>query len=314
MKKRIAILGATSHIAKGLIDNFCKDGEVKLNLFARSPDKIRDFLKSINCPKVCNISSFGKFAKGNYDVVINCVGIGNPALLKDTGAAIFELTETYDNLIFSYLKNHKESIYINFSSGAVYGREFNSPVNYSSVNSVNVNALDETSYYSIAKLHSEAKHRASLGFKIIDLRIFAYFSRFIDLDSHYLITGMINSIMSGKVFKTGKNNIIRDYVGPEDLYSLVCSCIKKGSNDAYDVYTRMPVKKFDILKSFHKEFGLKYKISDRYSSTSVTGPKEVYWSKNRKAKELGFKPAYSSLKLLIKETKAILGKVPGLKG
>ena len=34
MNKRIAILGATSHIAKGLISNFAKDTKYKLFLFA----------------------------------------------------------------------------------------------------------------------------------------------------------------------------------------------------------------------------------------------------------------------------------------
>jgi nucleoside-diphosphate-sugar epimerase len=297
MNKRIAILGATSHIAKGLIDNFCEDKANKLYLFARSTDRVKDFLISINCGGVCKVKPLAEFGKDQYDVIINCVGIGDPALLKDTGASILELTEAYDNLILNYLKNNKKSIYINFSSGAVYY--------------ANVNALDEACFYSIAKLNSEAKHRSYPGLKIMDLRVFAYFSRFIDLKSKYLITGIINSIRRGKVFKTGKNNIVRDYTGPQDLFSLVRCCIKKGSNGAYDVYSQKAVRKFDLLKSFHKEFGLNYDISEATSPASVTGAKEIYCSKNRKAKELGFKPKYDSLKLLIRETEDILGKRRG---
>ena len=45
MKKKIAILGATSQIAKGLILNFMKSKRVELFLFARFPKKIKDFLK-----------------------------------------------------------------------------------------------------------------------------------------------------------------------------------------------------------------------------------------------------------------------------
>lgn len=311
MNKRIAILGATSHIAKGLTDNFCKVKANRLYLFARSTDRVEDFLSNINCGSACVVKPFAEFGKGKYDVVINCVGIGNPTLLKDTGASIFELTEAHDNLILNYLKNHRESIYINFSSGAVYGREFPCAVNNASKNYISVNVLDESCHYSIAKLNSEAKHRSYQGLKIIDLRVFAYFSRFIDLKSNYLITGIINSILSRKVFKTGKNNIVRDYIGPEDLFSLVLCCIKKGSNGAYDVYSRKPVRKFDLLKSFHKKFGLNYEISEAPSLVSVTGAKEIYYSKNRKAKELGFKPKYDSLKLLIKETEVILGKRRG---
>lgn len=295
MNRKIAILGATSHIAKGLIDNFCKDRTNKLYLFARSDDRVKDFLISIHCSRVCNVKPFAEFGKDKYDVIINCVGIGNPALLKDTGASIFELTEFYDNLILDYLKNNKKSIYINFSSGAVYY----------------VNALDEPCHYSIAKLNSEAKHRLYPELKIIDLRVFAYFSRFIDLKSEYLITGIINSIRNKKVFMTGKNNIVRDYIGSEDLFSLVLCCIKKGFNGAYDVYSRKPVRKLDLLKGFHKEFGLDYEVSEASSPVSVTGAKEIYCSKNRKAKDLGFKPKYDALKLLIKETKVILGKRRG---
>lgn len=311
MNKRIAILGATSHIAKGLIDNFCRDKVNKLHLFARSAGKVKDFLMSINCGAVCKVGPLAEFGKDHYDVIINCVGIGNPALLEDTGASIFELTETYDNLILSYLKNNKASIYINFSSGAVYGREFPCAVNKASKNYISVNILDESCHYSIAKLNSEAKHRSYPELKIIDLRIFAYFSRFIDLRSKYLITDIINSIKKGEVFKTGKNNIVRDYIGPEDLFSLVCCCIEKGSNKAYDVYSRKPVRKFDILRSFHAKFGLNYEIAKMPALSSVTGTKEIYYSKYRLAKELGFKPKYDSLKLLIKETEAILGKRRG---
>jgi len=46
---RIAILGATSHIAKGLIYNFNQDKRIgKLYLFARSKDSCRIFLRILN--------------------------------------------------------------------------------------------------------------------------------------------------------------------------------------------------------------------------------------------------------------------------
>ena len=291
MNKRIAILGATSHIAKGLIDNFCTDKANKLYLFARSKDRVKDFLISISCGVVCKVKPFAEFGKDKYDVIINCVGIGNPALLKEIGASIFELTEAYDNLILNYLENSRKSIYINFSSGAVYA--------------------DAPCFYSIAKLNSEAKHRLYHGLKIMDLRVFAYFSRFIDLKTEYLITGIINSIIDKKILKTDKNNIVRDYIGSEDLFTLVRCCIKKSSNGTYDVYSKKVARKFDILKGFHKEFGLDYEISKTHIPISATGAKDVYCSKNKKAQELGFKPKYGSLELLVKETEAILGKRKG---
>ena len=50
MKNRIAILGATSHIAKGLILNFIKSKENELFLFARIPKKVKKFLQENNLP------------------------------------------------------------------------------------------------------------------------------------------------------------------------------------------------------------------------------------------------------------------------
>ena len=74
---KIAILGSTSHIAKNLIDRF---KQKDLYLFSRSRKNLDSFID------------------GNYDVVINCIGVGTPNKLKDLGTEIFRFTEYYDNL------------------------------------------------------------------------------------------------------------------------------------------------------------------------------------------------------------------------
>ena len=43
----IAIMGATSHIAKGLIDRFLHKGDDYIYLFGRTADKIQHFLAAI---------------------------------------------------------------------------------------------------------------------------------------------------------------------------------------------------------------------------------------------------------------------------
>ena len=43
----IVIMGATSHIAKGLIDKFVSNGEHHLYLFSRSAGKVQQFLDTI---------------------------------------------------------------------------------------------------------------------------------------------------------------------------------------------------------------------------------------------------------------------------
>jgi len=306
MKKRIAILGATSHIAKGLIFNFSRHTTDELYLFARSAQRVKDFLATICTCENYIIKPIDGFGKDSYDVIMNCIGIGNPASLRTAATPVFELMETYDNKILAYLQNHKKSLYINFSSGAVYGTDFSQPAGNNSKNSININAIDPSIYYSVAKLNSEAKHRYYQNLRIIDLRVFAYFSRFIDLKTQYLITEIINAIRNRNTFITGNSNIVRDYVGHEDLFSLVCACMEKPDNDSYDVYSRKPVGKFEILKSFRHEFGLNFKISRTLNFSSATGTKNYYYSVNKKANKLGYKPKYTSLKLLISETKAIM--------
>jgi nucleoside-diphosphate-sugar epimerase len=122
---------------------------------------------------------------------------------------------------------------------------------------------------------------------------------------------IINAIKERKVLLTGKDDIVRDYIGSEDLFSLVCCCIKKKMNGAYDIYSRKPVRKFEILENFQKRFGLDYKISKANKFLSSTGSKNIYCSKNKKVRKLGYVPKYNSLELLIKETEELLSKRGG---
>ena len=126
--KNISILGATGHIAKNIIFQFCKQRKYKLFLFVRSPERMQNLLKIIshdNSDKNITIKTYNKFKSGQYSVVINCVGRGDPVKLKAMGSSIFRLTERFDNLILDYLEKAPDTLYINFSSGAVYGTEFN---------------------------------------------------------------------------------------------------------------------------------------------------------------------------------------------
>ena len=102
--KKIAILGATGHIAKSLIYNFKKSDKYNLYLFARSTEKLDNFLKNINYDKKIEKIDLNDFAGEKYDAIINCIGIGDPKKLKDIGPEIFRLTEYYDNFILDYLK------------------------------------------------------------------------------------------------------------------------------------------------------------------------------------------------------------------
>ncbi|MFA5275872.1 MAG: NAD-dependent epimerase/dehydratase family protein [Candidatus Omnitrophota bacterium] len=294
MRKKIAILGATSHIAKGLILNFLKDKKNSLFLFARSPFKVASFLKE-NAPGAgCGIDGFKGFGKGKYDVIINCVGLGTPSKVIEANNSIFNLTEKFDNLALGYLKKYPKAIYINFSSGAVY--------------TISCGDLKPEHYYGVAKLWQEARHRALNKLNIVDIRVFSYFSRFIDMDSGYFITELLKSLKKNKVFLTNTCDFSRDFLSPGDLFRLISLIIKtKPFNGVVDAYSAKPVNKFKLLDYFSRNHSLKYDVIRELEIKCPTGVKEKYFPVSKRAADLGYRPEFSSLKTITSESRYILG-------
>jgi nucleoside-diphosphate-sugar epimerase len=310
-KSKIAILGSTSHMAKGLINNFLQGGGFSLHLYTRSPDKVLNFLGTIekSPDKDCVIhEGYNDFLKSSCDVVINCIGVGTLNKLRGDYTKYFTVAEEYDNLAIGCLRNNcPNALYISFSSGAVYGKDFSAPVEENTINSIRVNHVTAEDYYAIVRLYTEAKHRAFNGLRIIDLRLFSYFSRFIDLTDGYFITEVMDCILNKKVLVTNDVNIVRDYLHPEDLFSIIRKCMDAGKiNSAFDVISAKPVEKKEILDYFSLEYGLKYKISRSVSHVSATGPKNIYYSTYNKALEIGYKPNFTSMDALQQEAKHIL--------
>ena len=308
--KKIAILGATGHIAKNLISNFKSLENHDLFLFARSDEKLNNFLKNINYRNGIEKIRLDGFANEKYDAVINCIGVGDPGKVKTIGPEIFRLTEYYDNFILDYLKGNNSCIYINFSSGAAYGTNFSVPADQNMINELDVSSIGKKDNYGIVKLYFEAKHRSYEDYNIIDLRVFAFFSRYIDLNSKYFITELISCIKTGKEFITGNNNMVRDYVHPNDLFNLINICINiRKINDAFDVYSLKPVTKFEIIDYFATNYGLKYKTKSYILGENTTGIKDNYYSINKKAENIGYIPEFSSMDCVISEAKELLKSV-----
>lgn len=303
----IAVLGATGYIAMGLVRGFCLSGASRLYLFARSPDRVRDFVIRLQGESKTEICSFDRFSEFNYDAVINCIGVGDPVKLKVMSGKILTVTENYDNMIIDYLMQRPDTLYINFSSGAVYGLDFSTPVEEESRAWIDMNRLCSGSYYQAAKIYSEVKHRSLDHLRIVDLRIFSYFSRDIDLDAGFFMSELVAALKKGSVFITSPWEMLRDYVHPSDLLQLVEKCIAAGDlNDVFDVYSRKPVSKFELLEAFHSRYGLKFEIGGSCVTNTVTGLKKHYYSQNRRAGRIGYEPLYSSLDGIMEEVKFIL--------
>jgi nucleoside-diphosphate-sugar epimerase len=309
-KTTIAIMGATSHIAKGLIYHFLQDDRLCLFLFARKTEQVYGFLKKIGGKEGKNLTicaGYQTFPDRCYDVVINCIGLGTVSEEPHIYTSFFMVTEEFDNRVLSYLHKFPRTLYINFSSGAVYGKGFSEPAEKDTVNALRINGVTRDDYFTIAKLNSEAKHRAFAKLNIIDIRIFSYFSRFVDITGKYFITEMLSSIIHNKVFHTSENNIVRDYIHPDDLFALIMKCLKiKRINTAIDAYSLRPVGKREILKFFSSRYNLTYKTVKTKKYRNVTGQKIVYYSTYKKAGNLGYKPRYSSMDTLKQEVQHLI--------
>jgi nucleoside-diphosphate-sugar epimerase len=309
----IAIMGATSHIAKGLIQNFIGRGQDNLHLFSRSTGNIQKFLSEISRDKGNSLiiyTGYENFLLHSYDIIINCVGVETRNKYNCDFTRYFSVTEEFDNLAISYLKiKNNDTLYISFSSGAIYGKGFLSPATDNAVNNISVNHTALEDYYGIARLNAEAKHRAHNDLKIIDLRIFSYFSRYINLSDGYFITDVIRSIMKNKRLVIDRYNITRDYLHMEDLFSMIILCAAAGRvNRAFDVNSLNPISKQEILDYFASAYALTYEYRDKAENASATGAKNNYFSTCTHATQVGFAPRYSSMDTIKLESEIILSQ------
>ena len=293
---KIAILGATSQIAKDLIVSFSEYTDYHCILFSREPDSVCSWLHAVGLEGLQQSKGYPVFSDGSYDAVINFVGVGDPARAKQTGASIFDITYQYDQLALDYVAAHPVCKYIFLSSGAVYGNVFEKPVDRESTAQININWLDSSGWYGVAKLYAESRHRALPEFSIVDMRVFNYFSHTQDISARFLITDLLKAIRDNSLFKTSPVNIVRDFLHPSDFFQLVQCILNAGEiNTAVDCYTRAPIDKMTLLGAMEERYGLQYEVDSCANIVNATGLKMNYYSMNRGAEALGYKPQLSSL-------------------
>lgn len=288
----IAILGATSLIARDFVARFTPRAGVELHLYGRNAQS----------------RPYAQFGQDEYAAVINFVGVGDPTRAKEMGADIFAVTREFDFLALDYLRRHPGTRYIFLSSGAVYGQNFADSVGEASLAHVPVNALQPQDYYAEAKRYAEALHR-SRPENIFDIRVFNYISRSLDLSARFLIADMINAVRGGTVFKTTSRPLMRDFLHPADFYQLVECCLAApASNMALDCYSQAPISKEELIALMADEFGMKYEIAATADVVNATGEKPNYFSRNQRAAALGYAPAHSSHSAIREEVAAILAR------
>jgi nucleoside-diphosphate-sugar epimerase len=294
---KIAILGATSEIAKDLILSISAHDDHELMLFARRPEEVSRWLTVVNLSNKYMAYGFESFDHiANFDAILNFVGSGDPAKTKDMGASIIEITEKYDYLALNYLKLHPECKYIFMSSGAAYGENFDQPAGENTQSLTSINKIDLDNFYSAAKILTELRHRLLLEFNIIDVRIFSYFSHTQALSSRFFMADLMRSIVDKSMLLVSKDEMVRDYLNPTDFYALIkCLLHSPPMNIALDCFTVAPVGKWQLLEAMETEFSLKYEVSDLGDSSGKPTTKMNYYSLNRDAKRYGYSPKLTSI-------------------
>jgi nucleoside-diphosphate-sugar epimerase len=306
VRRSVAILGATGHVGKCLTAALLESSRFHVTAVVRNAEKLNAFLGRHSLGGECACSSFDDFQAGEYDAVVNCVGVGDPAALG-SGASLYALTEHFDALTMGYLARRPQARYISFSSGAAYCGDFAEPASDESAAVVPINAITPTSHYGIAKLASEAKHRAAAEFSIVDFRLFGLFSRYADLNASYFMNAVYSAIANNEPLTVGPENIVRDYIAPDDMASLLVAVLDaEPRNDVFDLYSAAPVVKFDALQGFSARYGLKYDVLDAPTAPTATGMKPSYYSTNRRAASVGYEPSRTSLRTLTEEIDALL--------
>lgn len=300
---RIAVLGATSNIAKDLIMSFASQTQHELVLFARRPQVVNVWLSAVGLAYRYSTAEFDAFnATSKFDAVLNFVGVGNPAQAAAMGESIFEATDKYDRMATDYIARNLSCRYVFLSSGAAYGSNFQQPSDINTSAEISINCLQPQDWYGVAKLYAECRHRALPHLPIVDIRVFNYFSRTQDLTARFLITDILRAIKSGEILETTPDNIVRDYVGPEDFFRLVSSILNKPRvNEVIDCYTLAPVDKFTLLNLMKEKFGLRYEITNSAVIHNATGLKLNYYSNNRRAEKFGYVPSKTAAQTVLDE-------------
>lgn len=302
--KTVIILGGTSHIAKGLISRFLKQPDIRLEWFGRSAQRMNAFLDGERLSgKITVHEGYDGLSGIRGDVLINCIGAGTPDKLRTDYTLWFTVLEQYDDLCIRYLQQTAPStLYIDFSSGAVYGHNAGEKELR-----IDPNGIRTADFYALAKIYSEAKHRAFAGLNIVDIRIFSYFSRYADPDSGYLMTDVLKALRDGAVLKTSAGDLVRDYVSPDDLFALIQCCIgQERINTAMDAFSSKPVSKQEILSAFGEKFGLRIETVSGGPAASPNSTASVYVPHDHSGGRIGYVPRHTSLDGLLLETAACL--------
>src|SRR3954447_8015889 len=116
-----AILGATGTIGRSLARKWAADSTDTLVLFARRAET----LAREAWPRHVSVRPIDDFNAGEFDLVLNAVGAGDPARISAMGQEVLEITQKWDDRVLSTMSAGTRYVFL--SSGIVYGGNFERP-------------------------------------------------------------------------------------------------------------------------------------------------------------------------------------------
>ncbi|WP_375313600.1 NAD-dependent epimerase/dehydratase family protein [Bradyrhizobium sp. A5] len=301
MKARISILGATGHIGRALADVYAAREGYQLALFSRRPNETAaayDGLLHVSHHDISNLDL------GDADVVVNAVGIGDPAQVPIRGHEIYQLTMEYEDRIESALRGNSGCLTVFISSGAAYGK-LDEPARAGAPMVHPVNSIRSGEWYGLSKLAAELRHRSQVSRRVVDVRVFGFLSPHLDLKTKYFMSSVYQALLSGTRFVTDSSDMHRDYIGVDELASIIDGAARQEIvNSAVDTYTIRPAGKFDILERLG-QLGLDWRVSEH---AAVAQQRVWYSSEWRTAEQFGYSPKRSSLDVVEAVARELMAK------
>ncbi|MEE2745369.1 MAG: NAD-dependent epimerase/dehydratase family protein, partial [Pseudomonadota bacterium] len=220
----LAILGANGQIGRSLAASLANQPLLKLKLFSRDIKNLEEFVHTISNNNVqIDFFQLDEFSNHKFDIVVNAIGEGSRTRQLALGAKMFDTSAYYDCLVIKYLIVNPKTLYFFISSGAVYGFNTEWPVNMNSVFSYPVNSQSNTDHYPLSKIVNEARHSCYPDLKIYDVRIFGFFSQYINIKDSFFLSEVADAIISNKTLITDNTDMVRDYISGSELGSLISS-------------------------------------------------------------------------------------------
>jgi nucleoside-diphosphate-sugar epimerase len=288
--KTISIIGGSGQIGRALCEQFANRPDWRVTALARDPDQLAATLS----PNVT--TKFVDDLSGNQDdILVNCIGAGDPTRIRELGKSIIPLTEQYDRAILDVITNRRAALYVFLSSGIVHSRQIEGGEDW----------------YTASKKQAEERHRKHPDLHIVDLRLFGFVSPYIDLAGRFFLSELFAATREGREFLVGSDEMYRDFVHPEDLSNLIELCGRNlPLNCGIDVYSREPVSRDAVLRRFAKEFGLRYRaVNNEELGNPASAKTPHYYSIDQWAAEIGYVPKYSAEEAVMEAWRLLAAKI-----